>query len=467
MYRTGLFIFLTLLLNVSFAVQPEEARLLRFPAISDDRIVFSYAGDLYTVPADGGVARKLTNDVGYEMFAKFSPDGSRIAFTGQYDGNTEVFVIPAEGGVPERLTHTATLGRDMVSDRMGPNNIVMGWTPDGKSITYRSRKQSFNAFKGQLFNVSAEGGLSSELPLSEGGFCSYSPDGSKLAFNRVFREFRTWKYYKGGMADDVWIFDFNSKEVKNITANDAQDIFPMWAGDEIFFLSDRDRTMNLFVYNTKSGETQKVTSFTEYDVKFPSVGGDWIVFENGGFIYKMNVHDKQPVKVPVYIANDFGYARNEWKDASKLINDGDLSPNGERVVFSARGEIFSVPAEKGITYNLTQTSGVHERDGVWSPDGKYIAYLSDESGEFEVYLREQNGEGKSVQLTTGADTYKFSIKWSPDSKKLLWADRKLRLRYVDVDTKKITDIYQAEYGLVNSYNWSPDSKMGNFFETDR
>ena len=462
MYRTGLFIFLTLLLNVSFAVQPDEARLLRFPAISGDRIVFSYAGDLYTVPADGGVARKLTNDVGYEMFAKFSPDGSRIAFTGQYDGNTEVFVIPAEGGVPERLTHTATLGRDMVSDRMGPNNIVMGWTPDGKSITYRSRKQSFNAFKGQLFNVSAEGGLSSELPLSEGGFCSYSPDGSKLAFNRVFREFRTWKYYKGGMADDVWIFDFNSKEVKNITANDAQDIFPMWAGDEIFFLSDRDRTMNLFVYNTKSGEIQKVTSFTEYDVKFPSVGGDWIVFENGGFIYKMNVHDKQPVKVPVYIANDFGYARNEWKDASKLINDGDLSPNGERVVFSARGEIFSVPAEKGITYNLTQTSGVHERDGVWSPDGKYIAYLSDESGEFEVYLREQNGEGKSVQLTTGADTYKFSIKWSPDSKKLLWADRKLRLRYVDVDTKKITDIYQAEYGLVNSYNWSPDSKWVTF-----
>ena len=192
----------------------QEARLLRFPAIMGNQIVFSYAGDLYTVPADGGKARKLTSDIGYEMFSKISPDGKTVAFTGQYDGNTEVFTMPAEGGSPKRLTYTATLGRDLVSDRMGPNNIVMAWSPDGQEIIYRSRKQSFNSFKGQLFLVSAEGGLSEELPLAEGGFCSYSPDGSKLAFNRVFREFRTWKYYKGGMADDVWIFDFKTKEVK-------------------------------------------------------------------------------------------------------------------------------------------------------------------------------------------------------------------------------------------------------------
>jgi len=441
---------------------PTEARLLRFPAISGNQIVFSYAGDLYTVDANGGTARRLTSDVGYEMFARFSPDGSQIAFTGQYDGNTEVFVMPSEGGSPKRLTYTATLGRDKVSDRMGPNNIVMCWTPDGKNIVYRSRKQSFNDFKGQLFSVPADGGLSEEIPLSGGGFCSYSPDGKKLAFNWVFREFRTWKYYKGGMADDIRIFDFKTKEIKKITDNDAQDIFPMWAGDEIFFLSDRDRTMNIFVYNIKTGATEKVTDFTDYDVKFPSIGSDFIVFENGGYIYKMNVKDKTPVKVPVYINNDFNYARNEWKDASKLIFDGDLSPNGERVVFSARGDIFSVPSEKGITCNLTQTSGAHERDAVWSPDGKYIAYLSDESGEFEVYIKNQDREEKAVRLTTGADTYKFSIDWSPDSKKIMWTDRKLRLRYVDVDTKKVTTVYQAEYGLIYSYNWSPDSKWITF-----
>lgn len=455
-----IFVFL---LGISFVYADDsEARLLRFPAIHENQIVFSYAGDLYTVSADGGTARKLTSDIGYEMFAHFSPDGKQIAFTGQYDGNTEVFVMPAEGGVPKRLTYTATLSRDKVSDRMGPNNIVMAWTPDGKDIIYRSRKQSFNSFKGQLFKVSVDGGMSTEMPLSEGGFCSFSADRSKLAFNRVFREFRTWKYYRGGMADDVSIFDLKTHEITKITNNDAQDIFPMWAGDEIFYLSDRDRTMNIFVYNTKTKETEKVTNFTEYDVKFPTINGDWIAFENGGYIYKMNVHDKKAVKVPIYINNDFDYARNGYQDASKHITDGDISPNGERVAFTARGEIFSVPAKKGITYDLTKTSGAHERSAVWSPNGKYIAYLSDASGEFEVYIKNQDGESKAIQLTNGADTYKFSLDWSPDSKKIMWSDRKLRLRYVDIDTKKVTDVFTSEYGLIRAYNWSPDSKWITF-----
>lgn len=223
-------------------VSAQESRLMRFPTVSANQVVFSYAGDLYSVPLTGGIARKLTSHNGYETFPKFSPDGKTIAFTGQYDGNTEVFTITSEGGMPRRLTFTATLNRDDVSDRMGPNNIVMAWTPDGKSIIYRSRKQTFNDFVGHLFSVSANGGLSSELPLSTGGFCSYSPDGQQLAFNRVFREFRTWKYYKGGMADDIWIFDFESKQTKNITSNVSQDMFPMWIGNEIFFVSDRDRT---------------------------------------------------------------------------------------------------------------------------------------------------------------------------------------------------------------------------------
>ncbi|MGQ1947871.1 S41 family peptidase [Geofilum sp. OHC36d9] len=463
MYKNNLSLIALFLWGIVGAyATPAETRLMRFPTISETQIAFSYAGDLYTVPIEGGTANKLTNDIGYELFARFSPNGEQLAFTGQYDGNTEVFVMPSTGGIPKRLTYTATLGRDKVSDRMGPNNIAMTWTPDGKEIVYRSRKQTFNDFKGQLFKVPVEGGLSTELPFAEGGFCSYSPDGSQIAFNRVFREFRTWKYYKGGMADDIHVFDFKTKSMKNITNNTAQDIFPMWAGDEIFFLSDRDRTMNIFVYNTKTNTTEKVTNFTEYDVKFPSLGGENIVFENGGYLYRLNVKDKKAVKVPVFINNDFIYARNEWKDASKRITDADLSPNGERVVFTARGEIFSTPSKKGITKNLTQTSGAHERSATWSPDGKYIAYLSDQSGEFEIYIKEQDGNSEAIQLTDNADTYKFGIAWSPDSKKIMWSDRKLRLKYIDIETKKQTTVYQAEYGEIYAYNWSPDSKWITF-----
>lgn len=197
----------------------DEARLLRFPAIYDNQIVFSYAGDLYTVASDGGVARKLTNQIGYEMFPRFSPDGKTIAFTGQYDGNTEVFTMNSIGGIPKRLTYTATLGRDDLSDRMGPNNIVIGWKHDNKNIVFRSRKKTFNDFNGSLFTVNTDASLPEELPLPRGGFCSYSPDDSKLAYNRIFREFRTWKRYRGGMADDIWIFDFTTKKIENITNN--------------------------------------------------------------------------------------------------------------------------------------------------------------------------------------------------------------------------------------------------------
>ncbi|MBN1143940.1 MAG: PD40 domain-containing protein, partial [Bacteroidales bacterium] len=268
-----------------FAHAQQEAKLLRFPAVHGNQLVFSYAGDLYTVDRTGGMARRLTGSDGYEMFARFSPDGKTIAFTGQYDGNTEVFTVPAIGGEPQRITYTATLNRDDMGDRMGPNNIVMTWTPDGKNIIYRSRRYSFNDFRGQLFSVPPGGGMSAEIPLLNGGFCSYSPDGKKLAFNRVFREFRTWKYYKGGMADDIWIYDYATGDVSNITSNPAQDIIPMWHNNEIYFLSNRDRVMNLFVYTTDTREIRKVTHFTDYDIKFPSLGDDAIAFEKGGELY--------------------------------------------------------------------------------------------------------------------------------------------------------------------------------------
>lgn len=442
----------------SLVYSQQDARLLRFPAISGDQIMFTYAGDLYTVQKTGGIARKLTNHEGYECFARFSPDGKHIAFTAQYDGNTEVYLMPSAGGVPIRLTYTATLGRDDISDRMGPNNIVMTWTPDGKNIIYRSRKQSFNDFTGQLFSVPVEGGMSTELPLITGGFCSYSDDGKKLAFNRVFREFRTWKYYEGGMADDIRIFDTETGTVTKITETEEQDIIPMWKGNNIYFLSDRDRTMNLFVYNVDSKATRKLTNYTEYDIKFPSLGGNSIIYENGGFLYTFDLASERAEKINITIADDFFGGRNEIKDASQSIRNIDLSPDGKRVLFSARGDIFTVPAENGITRNLTQSSGAHDRQAVWSPDGKYIAWLSDKNGEYEIYIISQDGTGDPIQLTTGADTYKFTLTWSPDSKKILWSDKKMRLQYIDIDTKNVTLVDTSPVWEFGDFTWSPDSK---------
>jgi len=455
------------ILVVFMGYSQDEARLLRFPSIHGDQIVFSYGGDLYSVNSNGGMARKLTTHNGYEMFPRFSPDGKHIAFTGQYDGNTEVFIIPAEGGVPQRLTFTATLGRDDIGDRMGPNNLVIGWTPDGKDIIFRSRKQSFNSFRGQLFLVSREGGLSREIPLADGGFCSFSPDGTKLAFNWVFREFRTWKYYRGGMADDIRILDFNTKSVEKITDNEIQDIIPMWIGNKIYFLSDRDRTMNLFEYNLESKETRKVTNFTDYDIKFPSCSNDFIVFEKGGFIYKYDVNSGETTKITITIADDQIFARNEIKDASENIRNGDLSPNGERVVFSARGDIFSLPAQHGITRNLTETSGVHEHNADFSPDGKYIAYISDKTGEFELYMVKHDGSESPVQLTQNTNTYIFGYEWSPDGKKILYNDKKMRLQYVDVESKKVTQVDHSDWSPYFAFNWSPDSKWITYTKQER
>jgi len=456
MKKLTITLFAVLFLGFTYA--QDEVRLLRFPAIYGNQIIFTYAGDLYTVDKTGGVARKLTNDSeGYEMFARFSPDGTNIAFTGQYDGNTEIFLIPAEGGVPERLTYTATLGRDDISDRMGPNNIVMTWKDDN-NIVYRSRKQSFNSFKGQLFLINKEGGLSEELPLPVGGFCSYSPDKTKLAYNRVFREFRTWKYYRGGMADDIWIYDFKSKKTENLTNNPAQDVFPMWKGEKIYFCSDRDRTMNLFVIDLNTKETRKLTNYTNYDVKFPSIGDAAIVYENGGFIYIFDLATEQSVKVDVRIANDFITGRNQLKDASKIINSFTISPDGKRLGFDARGDIFTVPVTSGVTKDLTLSSGVHDRDVAWSPDGKYFSFISDQTGEDEIYIINQDGSEPAAQITKNADTYKYFPVWSPDSKKLLWSDKMLRLQYVDIESKEVTVVAETREFEYNDYVWSPDNK---------
>lgn len=449
-------ILLTLLLGgMALSASAEEARLLRFPSTNGTDIVFSYAGDLFTAPLAGGEARRLTSHIGYEMFARYSPDGKTIAFTGEYDGNREVYIIPSRGGEPVRLTYTSTNGRDDLGDRMGPNNIVMGWTPDGKGIVFRNR--TGDGFSGKLWTVSVNGGMPREIPLPEGGFCSYSPDGKKLAYNRVMREFRTWKYYRGGMADEVWIYD--GRKVEKITDNPAQDIFPMWVGDEIYFASDRDMTMNLFVYNTKSKATVKVTDFDDYDVKFPSTNGKLVVFEKGGFLYKLDPVTKKAEQIHITLGSDLVYARAERMNVGKKGRSSfSLSPDGKRMAITARGEVFDVPVGKGITRNISKTPGANERGADWSPDGKYVAFIGDGTGETEVYLYDVTAGGDPVQVTKDNDTYIRSLQWSPDSRHILYTDRKNRIVEVDPFAKTSRVVLQNPEQEFRDVEYSPDSK---------
>ncbi|MBN2007939.1 PD40 domain-containing protein [candidate division KSB1 bacterium] len=468
MKKTHLLFLLLFVFTATTLFSADEARVLRFPTIHGDNIAFTYAGDLYTVNVSGGVARKLTSDVGQEIFPRYSHDGKWLAFTGQYDGNTEVYLMPAEGGPPKRLTYTATLSRDDVSDRMGPNNIVMTWSHDNQHIVFRSRMIEWNDFLGQLFTVSPAGELQQQLPLPRGGFCSFSPDDKQLAYNRVFREFRTWKRYRGGMADDVWIYDFATKLTTNITNNSAQDIIPMWHGNSIYFLSDRDenRRMNLYVYDLSTKATRQLTQFTDFDIKFPSLGENTIVFENGGYLYRFDLATEKNEQIHIQILDDQPGGRTELTNVSENVTNFEISPDGNRALFGARGDVFTVPAKNGPTRNLTATSGVHERNSKWSPDGRWIAYVSDATGEDEIYIAAQDGTGKPIQLTTGADTYKYEIYWSPDSKKLVWGDKMLRLNYVDIDSKQTTIVTTAKAWEIRDCTWSPDSKWIAYSEPE-
>jgi tricorn protease len=453
-------VLVSLSCRASAADADGEARLLRFPTIHGKHLAFTYAGDLYTVDSTGGIARRITSNEGYEMFAHYSPDGKHLAFTGQYDGNTEIYVMPAEGGVPKRLTFTATLGRDEVSDRMGPNNIVLGWTPDGKHILFRSRMESFNDFIGKIYKVPLMGGIPEELPLPRGGFCSYSPDGKKLAFNRVFREFRTWKRYRGGMADDVWVYDFETKTTSNLTNTPEQEVFPMWHGERIYFLSDRGATARMNLYSTSGNgkDLKQHTDFKDFDIKFPSLGDTAIVFEYGGWIYRYDFDTEKTKKVSIRILEDRDLSRPKLTPLADKVSNFEISSDGSRALFGARGEVLTVPARTGATRNLTQSSGVHERNSKWSPDGKWIAYVSDASGEDEIWVTSPDGSGKPRQLTKDGDTYKYGISWSPDSKHILWTDKNNRVAYVNMQSGATTVAAKLPVWETHDAAWSPDGK---------
>ena len=425
-----------------------DARMLRFPDLSAEAIVFLYAGDLWTVPRTGGLARRLTSVAGGESFPKFSPDGSLIAFSGNYDGNTDVYVTSAAGGSPQRLTHHPD------------PDLVVEWYPNGKDVLYRSRMTSPSRRFNRFFRQSLEGGLPEQLPLPYGELASFSPDGTRMAFQFISREFRTWKRYRGGMASDIWLYDFQKNTSEKFTDFDGTDAIPMWHDQTIYFLSDRDphKKLNLWAYDLNTKKTRQVTAFTTYDVKWPSLGPDAIVFENGGTLYLLDLATGDSVAVDVKVPADLPRVRRKLKNVSGLIRNYSLSPTGMRGLFEARGEIFTVPKEHGSVRNLTGTSGVAERYPAWSPDGKFVAYFSDRTGEYELYVRPADGSGQQHQITENGSAFRYRPVWSPDGEKLAFSDKTGSLFIVERDSGESKFIDKDEWFELESYNWSPDGK---------
>ncbi len=437
-----------------------EGRVMRFPTITHGKIAFTYGGDIWIVGENGGTARRLTAHPGLELFPRFSPDGKYIAFTGQYDGHFEVYIMPSEGGTPRRLTYH---GEIKTPERFGPDNLVMGWTPDGKRVLFRSRFKVVDTWFGKLYTVGLNGALPESLPLPYGGFASYSPDGKKIALNRIFRDFRTWKRYKGGMAQDIWIYNLNNYKLQRITNYVGSDRFPMWWKDKIFFLSDRSKRksdgreiLNLFYYDLKTGKIVQATNFQDYDINWPSLGDGKIVFEKGGRLFVYNIENGKVREIKVNIPTDRVWARPHWINVSKNLEEVDISPHGNRAVIVARGDIFSVPKKKGDTVNLTNSSNSREKYATWSPDGKWIAYISEKNGNQGIYIISKDG-GKPIKITDGENVYKYQLIWSPDSKKIAWSDKNLKLWYVDIKEKKPVLVDKAKIWEIRSYAWSPDS----------
>lgn len=444
-------------LTIPFSLSgADDTRLLRFPDINGNLVAFVYAGDIWVTGSSGGEARRLTSHEGLELFPRISPDGRWIAFSGEYSGNRQVFVIPSEGGVPRQLTWYNPVG--VVPPRGGFDHVVLDWTPDSRQILIRANRTSFGDRNGRYFLVDLEGGLERPLQIVNGGFAALSPDGSKIVFTPVDREFRNWKRYKGGRASDLWIYDLKNNTSQQITNFEGTDQLPVWSGNSIYFASDRDLKLNIWKYDTGTHETKQVTFHDTYDVMWPSGHGNSLVYENGGSIYRLDLQTEKQEKLDISLNYDNSGLLPYFKNVAGNIHSFNVSPTGKRALFDARGDIFSVPAQNGQTENLTSTQGVREIFPAWSPDGRYISYYSDQTGEYELYLLENTKGSKPRQVTFNSEAWKYEPVWSPDSRYLLFSDRTLKLKLVETATGKITDIDKATVNEIRYYNFSPDSR---------
>jgi len=440
-----------------FAIAPfasAQTKLLRFPDICNDRVVFTYGGDLWTVSAQGGTAIRLTAGPGLQQSAKFSPDCSQIAFTGEYSGEDQVYVMPVNGGVPRQLTYYPALGP--LPQRWGFDNEVYGWTPDGKNVLFRSYIDSFALAQPRLYTVATDGGLPSALPMPISGVGAFSPDGKQLVYSPLFRDFRTWNRYAGGWAQDLYIFDIATQQGRNITSNPRTDRDPIWIGNAVYFVSDRDDVLNLYRYDVATGATTQLTKHRNFDTRWAS--GDragHIVYELGGELHVYDVNTNADRALSVAVPTDGARTRAETVAVSDKIEQFGLSPRGERAYFVAHGDLFSVPVEKGITRNLTQTPGAHEREAAWSPDGKRIAYVSDQSGEEAIWVRDVDGGGAAQQVTHDMLGRLYAPRWAPDGKRIAFSDSANRVHVVDLAGNKVSTLATDPFGLQRDYAWSP------------
>ena len=445
---------LSVFILILVAIADGQTRIVRFPDIHRDRVVFVYGGDLWTVSSQGGNAIRLTSHPGLELFPKFSPDGKWIAFTGEYDGTGSVYVIPAQGGEPRRLTWRPARVTEF---RHGHDYMVIDWSPDGNQVLFRSWRRSFNAWLQQLFRVPVSGGLPQMLALPECGLASFSGDGKRIAYNRIFRDFRTWKRYRGGLAQDIWLYDFASNQSQRLTNWPGTDHCPLWHGESIYFISDRNGRANIFRYDLPGKKIEQITTHQDYDVKWPGLGPQAIVYENGGLIYRLDLATRQTRPLAINVPGERRWRRQRFVNAADNIEDYKLSPDGKQALFVARGDVFTVPAKKGIVKNLTRSSGAREKYASYSPDGKWICYVSDSSDEDEIYLRAVS-DGHEIRLTTKGDRCRLRPRWSPDSKKIAFADKSHRLFYLDIANKKLIRVDSSEVWEINHYRWSPDSR---------
>ena len=442
-----------------------QTKLLRFPDIHGDQVVFTYAGDLWLAPATGGDARRLTTHPGQELFAKFSPDGRWVAFTGQYDGDEQVYVVSTDGGPPQQLTFYPARGP--LAPRWGYDHQVYGFSPDGERVLFRSWRYGRGLTDPRLFTVDKAGGLPVPLPMPVAGAGDFSPDARRIAYSPLFRDFRTWKRYQGGWAQDLYIFDLGSHELVQITDDPRSDRDPMWIGDSIYFSSDRDGTLNLYGYDIASRTSRRLTESDTWDVRWPSADGDArIVYELNGELRVLDTGTGTDAPISIRVPTDALPTRPTRIAVAKNIEGFGLSPKGERAVFVARGDVFTAPIEKGPTRNLTASSGAHDKWASWSPDGKRIAFISDRDGEEEIYVGEQNGSGEAEQLTEGGRAMRYRPRWSPDSDKIAFSDKDGHIYIVDVATKDVVDVANEKHGQVSDYRWSPRGGYLAFSLTD-
>ena len=433
--------FVLLLLSASFAGQ--GTRFLHQPDISRELIAFIHAGDLWTVPLEGGAARRLTTHPGQESQPRFSPDGSWIAFSGEYDGNTDVYIIPSEGGQPRRLTYHPL------------PDIVQGWTPDGAKVLFKSGRKSHNRKFNTLFTVGPDGGFPEELRIPMAEFADLSPDGHFIAYNPIYQFWQpNWRRYRGGTAPPVWIVNLTDYSLKEIPRRDSNDMYPAWLGETVYFLSDRNRVMNLFSYDTKSGDLRELANHGESDIKYLGAGGGRVVYGADGYLYVYEPGSGRSRQVVVSTPGDLISLRPDYRNVAPEISNFDLSPAGRRAVFEAHGEILTVPAEKGDVRNITRSPGAMDRYPAWSPDGKTVAYFSDAGGEYALYLGDQMGDSAPRKFALPGPTFYYQPVWSPDSRKIAFTDKKLNVWYVDLSAPEPVkvDAYSAAPA------WSPDSR---------